>query len=740
MAKERIMRLTVRVSLWALVALLLASCGQQTLPGEGEDYGKLVVYRDSWGVPHIYAPSLQAGCYAQAWTQAEDRPEELLKNLLRGLGRLARVDGPAALDSDMIALYWDHYETAKRNLQDEETIDEGVQACLRAFAQGVNDYYSAHPEDMPDWWVDGPVDEYMVVAFGRQFLYSWSVGSGFGDLRRGGISPGLNMHPRASNQFAVSPARSAEGGPILAIDPHLPWWGGSRFWEFRIHAGSLVGSGVTVPGFPGIGLGHNQDLAWAMTTGGPDTADIYELTLNSEGTQYRYDGKWRPLENREVALQVAGEEPQTLTILSSHHGPVVASKDGKAYAMKMAYAEEVNATGAWLRLNLGTDYKAAVEALGTQQFFPQNVMVADTSGNIYYQRTGKVPVRPQGYDFSKPVDGSTSKTEWQGFHPTSELVQQLNPDQGYMQNCNVPPEVMFAGNTPKPSDYPEYIYSDRSYGPLSAWSNRRSSRAVELLENDSSVSAEEAIAVIMDVKPFDVDRWVSALKSANEGQGRDYADDAIFQAGLQDILGWSGELKKDSSAALKYYYWRMKLVEMLGVRRVRSMIELLENPLGPMGNAKEKPQLAANELQELVAAFDAGMKQMEEDLGTVDAVYGDVFRVGRAGVSWPVGGGDQSILGLDTLRSVGFQEEQKDHTRWGFNGQSATQVVVLEKPIRSWSAVPIGQSDRLSSDHFRDQAEGLFSPRQLKSNWWTPEELVPHIVTRTVLEKPTKTQ
>jgi hypothetical protein len=48
--------------------------------------------------------------------------------------------------------------------------------------------------------------------------------------------------------------------------------------------------------------------------------------------------------------------------------------------------------------------------------------------------------------------------------------------------------------------------------------------------------------------------------------------------------------------------------------------------------------------------------------------------------------------------------------------------------------VPIGQSDRPDSPHYRDQAEKLFSPRKLKATWYTPEELAGHIKSRTVLE------
>lgn len=60
------------------------------MPGTGPDAGRTVVYRDDWGVPHIYAPSVEAGLFAMGWAQAQDRPEDLLKNMLRGIGNWLR--------------------------------------------------------------------------------------------------------------------------------------------------------------------------------------------------------------------------------------------------------------------------------------------------------------------------------------------------------------------------------------------------------------------------------------------------------------------------------------------------------------------------------------------------------------------------------------------------------------------------------------------------------------------------
>jgi len=712
--------IVVSISISALVCIARAA----DLPGTGADAGRTVVYRDTWGVPHIYASTVEGGMYAMGWTQAEDRPEELLKNYLRALGESARFDGPKAMQSDMVSHLWDHYGTSKRYFDRNRP---EIRGQIQAFVKGVNDFYTAHPEDIPSWWGKRKVDEYMVVAFSRFFLYAWSIGQAFGDLRAGGIQPGFDEEPRGSNQWAVSPKRSAEGAAILFIDPHLSWWGASRFWEFRIHAGELHGSGFTLPGVPSIGLGHNADVAWAMTTGGPDTADVYELTLKEDDpTKYLYDSQWRSMSRRVVTIEVKGSGAKKNTIWSSHHGPVVAIRKGKAYAVKIAYADAVQVSEAWYEFHFAKDYRGAVKAMDTLQLFPQNVMVADTSGNIYYQRTGRVPRRPSGYDWSKPVDGSTSATEWKGLHPASDHLQVLNPPQGYMQNCNIPPDVMMVDSPFSSEKTLSYIY-----GSSGGHTNQRGARAVQLLHADSSVTVEEALGYAVDVHPYGVERWLEVIKQANAEFGEFHQSNSDYTAGIKDLLPWDGELRRDSTAALKYYYWRKQIIEDYGDEAVSDAASRIDYHLAALGKPAPAIELSDEEFGAAVDSFASAMAKLKADHSSLNATYGDTFRVGRDDVSWPLGGG--SGAGLTTLRNVGYGPERDDHRRWGSHGQTSTQIVVLSKPIRSWTYVPIGQSDRPDSAHYRDQAEKLFSPRKLKPTWWLPKDLSEHVESRTVL-------
>ncbi len=534
----------------------------------------------------------------------------------------------------------------------------------------------------------------------------------------------------------MSPARSAENAAILLIDPHLSWFGPSRFWEFRVHAGEWHGSGFTLAGFPYVGLGHNADVGWAMTTGGPDTADVYELELNGETPpQYKYEGEWRDFDLRTERIEVQGDDPVDLPVFSSLHGPVVAMREGKAYVLKTAYMDCVRGLEAWHLFNTAKDYRGVVAGLETQQVFPQNVMVADTSGNTYYHRTGRVPKRPAGYDWSRPVPGGTAATQWQGLLPQSELVHMLNPEQGYMQNCNIPPDAMMVDSSLTADKYFEYAYTDVGYGAPGKWTNNRGARAVELLMADDSVTAEEAQAYANDVSPFGAGRWVNELFKADEAAGAQYDGNEVYQAALAELREWTAgegklELHKDSKAALKYYYWREKLAKSPEGRKLDDVIDQ-HYRIVVSGSDFTEPELSEEQQQVMLRELVAALEELHVEFG-LDAVYGDKFRVGRDEENWPCGGGGD--YGTRTVRSVSYSGERDDHTRWGRGGQTSTQIVVFTKPIQSWSQPPIGQSDHPDSPHYDDQAEKLFSAREFKDTWWMPEELKDHIASRMVLE------
>jgi len=132
----------------------------------------------------------------------------------------------------------------------------------------------------------------------------------------------------------LAPFRTAMHAPIAIVDPHLSWYGEFRFYEMRIYGGELEFSGAAILGLPFPSLGHNRYLSIVMTTGGPDTSDAYEEEVKDG--QYRFRDEWRALGVRTERIPVktgARTDVQEVRIESTHHGPIVAHKDGKAYSV-----------------------------------------------------------------------------------------------------------------------------------------------------------------------------------------------------------------------------------------------------------------------------------------------------------------------------------------------------------------------------------------------------------------------
>src|SRR5690606_17632078 len=123
------------------------------------------------------------------------------------------------------------------------------------------------------------------------------------------------------------------------------------------------------------------------------------------------------------------------------------------------------------------------------------------------------------------VPGNTAATEWQGIHPQEDLVHLLNPPEGYMQNCNIPPDAMLVDSPLRPENYTRYIF-----GTAGGGTNERGARAVELLAGNDNVTAEEAIAYGLDIHPFGWSRWINELRKAHEDHGAAHGDHPHYGA------------------------------------------------------------------------------------------------------------------------------------------------------------------------------------------------------------------
>src|SRR5262249_39475825 len=263
-------RFGMKRSFSLLLLLLLSLTFDSPVHRSAAKSGEAEILRDEYGVPHVFANRLEDAAYAIGYAQAEDRLEELLKNYRKAEGTMSEAFGPEWYRHDHTQRMWRH-AAISREIYNE--VSPKMRACIEAYQAGIKQFMKEHPEQVPKW---APrLHPAQVIALGRYIIWGWPLGEAGGDLMRAGIQPDPVTY-RGSNQMLIAPPRTAMKAPIAVIDPHLSWYGEFRFYEVRIYAGDFAVSGVSILGIPFPSLGHSRWRSVAMTTGGPDTSDVYE--------------------------------------------------------------------------------------------------------------------------------------------------------------------------------------------------------------------------------------------------------------------------------------------------------------------------------------------------------------------------------------------------------------------------------------------------------------------------------
>ncbi len=618
----------MRRSVVVLGALVIP--GLFAVPARSAADESTTIYRDEFGIPHIFAPTLEHAAYAAGYAQAEDRLEELLKNYRRANGTMAEISGPGLFPDDLTQRTMRHAEISKARYNE---ISPKMRAVIESYQNGIKHFMKEHPEQVPSWAQE--IQPWDVVALGRYVIWNWPMGEAASDLGRAGI-PFAPQSYRGSNEMLIAPQRTAMNAAIAVIDPHVQWYGSIRFYEVRIYTPEFNVAGVSLLGVPLPTLGHSRYCSVAMTTGGPDTSDIFEEEINpANSRQYRYDGQWRDLTVRKETIHVKDGEkvvPREVSIAFSHHGPIVASKNGKAYAMAIPYYNEIGLTDQCYEMMKAQNLTEMKRALSHRQLMAQNIMVATVQGDIFYLRNGRVPIRAPGVDPSRPIPGNTSATEWQGIYPISDLVQIENPPCGWMQNCNCSPMAMMNRDQPVMQQFAAhpYLYNDSPTRPT----HQRHEMMNELLEAADKVTVDQAIGIAFSTQVWHAEHWQARLKAAWKS-----ATDADKSGDTQQfytlIQEWNRRSDPDSTGAMAYYEFK--------------------KALGGFAAGETEPRSSLTDTQ-LLESLRKGASATRSVFGEVAVPFGRFFRVGRRGGdrSWPVGGGSLKDLAMATPRAISF--------------------------------------------------------------------------------------
>lgn len=672
------------------------------------------IYRDTWGVPHIYADSAKGAAFGVGYAQAEDRLADIYKNIRTAIGQMAEAFGEEHVETDYAMRLVRNAELCE---QYYEKVPEVARAVLEAYIAGIQAYEKEHPEKRPEYAID--LHPWQCMAVGRAMVLRWPLDTLMDDFKNKKKDP-----PMASNCYAVAPSRSADGCPILLTDPHQTWQGLALFWEGRVHGGDLHMNGFFIVGSPLVGLGHNGSVGWAMTSGGTDTSDVYMLKLNeSNPMQYEYNGEMKNFDLKMFTIPVKGEDkPRQMPAVYTVHGPLLGEPDYAnhvAYAGKTAYADDMGVIDQMYTMVMAKDADEFYQALAMDHLMEQNLMYADTKGTIGYVRCGRTPIRPEGFDWHAPVPGWNSEAEWKGIHPLDDHIRIVNPKQGYMQNCNVAPAYMMVDSPFNPEDYPSWLYNE-------TWdhNNPRGKRMTELLEKNKSITKQDAMEIAMDIADPVSDNWIAAVGKAVEKRGNDFMSDANFADAAVSIISWNGHYGKQQRGSV--FVWKLR--------------EVAQANKFDIDKVSKGAQLTDAEQDKLLELLKQAVEEIAAKYNPHEVTWGDIFKVGRSGQYFPAEGADygKGDSQTQTLRDTKFEEEPKGSGQYIANyGSLAAMVMFMKKDgIESYTCTQWGQSADPESPHHVDQARELYSNRTFKPTWNTLEEVKAHLESEKTVAMP----
>lgn len=700
------------------------------------------VRRDTWGVPHIYAKTQHDMFFAQGYVVAQDRLFQLEMWRRMGEGRLAEVLGPSAVGRDRIARL-----LAYRGDWNAEyaSYSSDTRAILDAFTDGVNAYIvevADHPPiefDLlgikPEPWsrnvplqrmaalsmTGNALTELMraqlVAALGpervdqlfpadpprkhdpvRGLDYTGITPAMFADFAdaQGGMA-----YPRiqGSNNWVVSGKKTATGKPLLANDPHRTI--GNPALRYLTH---LVGPGWDVigagePGVPGVSIGHNGAIAFGLTIVGMDQQDVYveslrpcaEMTLGSRAAPgarcYFNHGGWVPVRTIVDTIRVKDEAPRIVPLEFTEHGPIVAEDTSRkrGFALKFVGAEPGTAGYmAGLSLDRATDWPTFVNAMRRWRLPTENMIYADTTGNIGWVASGLMPIRSWSGLLPVPGDG---RFEWQGFLDVHELPQSYNPESGIIVTANN--NILPPGYT-KPINY-EWAAPYRAH------------RIRSVLDAGAKFTVDDFEKLQHDEFSIPASQLVPVLLAAADKQGLGGRSDVAA------LKGWDFVMRADGAAPAIYEAWlnevRTRLLRLLlppelagSVGRVfelETLADMVEQPDGRLGTSSPATRDTL-----VLDALDAATATLTQLLGPDQTVWkwGDLH---HAKFPHPF----VQSFDLPDVRRGGDGSTVNATAGSGWNqtaGASYREVIDLSNWDNSWATSTPGQSGQPGSPHYGD--------------------------------------
>lgn len=738
--------------LFLVVAGLLAWANTVAATRETVD-----VHRTSYGVVHIDAKSDYGVAYGLAYAYASDNVCLLADYVVTVNGERSRFFDPMArtmvglaevqnLTSDRFFRYYLD-DQALRSAYAKIPAQE--QALLRGYVAGVNAYLRDTPRDQLPIecrnaaWVRPlaerdmyrMLEERAILSSGTALLEG-IVGAAPPGERSASIPsvtlPGGADATLGSNGWAFGADATAHRGGLLMANPHFPWVSINRMYQVHLRvAGQYDVMGATLPPYPAVTIGFNNDVAWTHTVSSAQRFTLFELRLAEDDSRaYYVEGRRMRMTERVVEVPVRGPDGSMRkdrhVFFETIHGPVVSMPSlgfgwtrERAYAMHDVNRYNVDSLATWhsfARAEGVSDIRNALAQYRAVSWV--NTIAADRDGNAMYADISRVPNVPASlYEKCKVaashpapapavLDGSKSECRWyaspdRALLPVTEMPVLQRRD--YVANSN---DSYWLVNARAPK-----IALAPILGPTAIPQRLRT--RIGLLEIESRLGSSR--------RGLDQEQIEAMLFSNRNHSGELFADDVIALCGqeLGDALsseqrvdvaaacsavrGWDRHNNLDSRGATVFREFWQRAKDIDSVYAVD--FDAADPIRTPRGLNWRDPAVKAKLLTALAEAAALTRKngfQSDARLGDIQAVTRNGRRIGIHGGSWFDG-----VLNLNLTRDLtpaGYEP---------YDGASYIQIVTLgpDGPVAR-GLLAYGQSTNPQSPYFSDQTE-LYSRKQL---------------------------
>ncbi len=712
---------------WLVVGLAAVGCllavGRGVVAAEGSTEldphalaQSVTIYRDAYGMPHIDGPTDKAVLFGFGYCQAEDYFWQIEDSYVMGLGRYAELYGKGSLSKDMRNCA---FEIPRRSKEDYEKLDPEPREAGAAFVAGINYYLDTHPEVKPR--LLERMEPWYLLAFARAAILELVGGHlhvSSNEVPGSYEQKQLEAEVKAatgSNAWAISGSKTRSGNTMLLINPHQPFYGFGQFYEAHLRSGEGWNfTGASFFGTPLPTLGHNEYCGWGLTTNEPNVGSSWRETFDDpdEPLNYRYGSGYRKAVQWQDTIKVkriGGFETVDCTFRKTHHGPILKKLSDTQYVSgqiaKLYDAVLSRQSRMMMRARNFAEFREAMAMLELPLF---NTVYADVHGDIYYLYNGIVPRRDPQFDWTKTVDGSDPRTEWQGIHPLDDLPQVLNPSSGYVQNCNSTPYTTTDDAGPAIGDYPDYMVEDRHDDKRRAKVSRMLLREAHdmTLDKWQELSFDSTIYWALSELPH-YRREFDRLRESDPS----LAD--RVEPYLEHLLDWNCKGSIESTQATLCIAWYEELygfgypAETLKPQYVsdvpeqfKALITAAQKLNGNFGDWKV-PYGQVNRFQRHADVGDLFKIPFSDDLPSLPS----------AGMPGPPG----VVFTTYFTPSIYLPPFKKMKKHYAVVGTSYMSIVEFGDRVRSKSLLPYGASGNPQSPHFFDQA-ALMSKKQMKDN------------------------